>query len=86
VCRVSKSELTKMEKVHMVETAEQLQFARTLDHLHSSQFTCIGNEYYRICAPEESDSKMYSCILWTKDSAEDVNPTWEKVVSASRSN
>ena len=86
MCRVSKSELAKLEKVHMVETEEQLRNAISHPHLHDSRFICIGNQYHRICAPEESDSKMYSCILWTKDSAEDVNPTWEKVVSASGSN
>lgn len=65
----------------MVETVEQLQYATTRTHFKDSKFACIGNKYYRICAPEDSDSNMHACILWTKSCAEDAKPSWDKVVS-----
>lgn len=65
----------------MVETAEQLEKAIGQAHFQGSGFASIGNEYYRVCSPEESDSGMYSCILWTKENAADTSPTWAKVVS-----
>lgn len=41
---------------------------------------CVGDNYYRICAPDIDDKRMHSCILWTKDDKADVLPTWAKVV------
>ena len=80
---VEESELANLEKIHMVETEEQLEYALSRPHLLGWQFICIGNQYHRICAPEQSNDTMYSCILWTKETPEDTNPTWDKVVSDS---
>jgi hypothetical protein len=71
-----------MNGKHMVETLEQLADAQNYDHWKDAKFVCIGNTYFRICAPEADDDKMHSCIFWTKDSLEDNDPKWQKVVSA----
>lgn len=66
----------------MVETIEQLNNAQSYEHLKDAEFISIGNTFFRICAPEVEDNQMHSCIFWTKNTLEDNEPTWQKVVRA----
>lgn len=74
-------EVKKMDNVHMVETPEQVKSALQHSHWDGEAFLAIGYAYYRISAPDVTDHRMSSVILWTKNNDEDTVRTWEKVAS-----
>lgn len=78
--RVSEDELEKMTGKHMVETTEQGIAGVERGAFTNKGYICVEG-LNRICAPTPADTQMSACIFWTKTSAEDISPTWDKVVS-----
>lgn len=92
--RLSKEDCKALENLHMVETSEQVDMGMESGALLDKDYWLVQDALHRICAPaastadqvpqasvNERDQATAACILWTKVSADDDNPTWDKVVS-----
>lgn len=69
------------EKI-VFETESQREAALVADrNLDPTKTAVLGPDYSRICRPTEATNKPIAFIFWTKDSLEDMNKSWDKVVS-----
>lgn len=78
--RVSQSEIDDLMGKKVFERPEDLQRALASDAYKMDEVVCVNDTWCRLTAPTTTDSTD-SYIFWTKESADDDTPTWEKVVS-----
>ena len=63
----------------MVESQEQVDLGLKHNSFNHDEYIRVDQLMHRICAPT-NQNKMISFIFWTKDSPNDNEPHWNKVV------
>ena len=72
-----------MEQKVVFETDAQRQAALDAELIGATESVVLDDDYVRICCPPEAlnSRKPVAFVFWTKETEDDNDPTWEKVVS-----
>lgn len=83
--RASEGHVESLKGRSMFETDAQRLEAVSAGLTDTDSSVALGNEYSRVCAPTTPKylGMPVSFIFWTKDSPDDDEPSWDKVVSPS---